>query len=111
MKKGDLLPVQVMGLTVAQASVTDIQDGMATIVIPGTIVTATVKYVLDDTPATPETETQILTDTPVTDDSNGTNMEAEGAPAVEEKPAVETQSAPIVAGSEAPDATEEKPSE
>lgn len=111
MKVGDLLPVQVAGLVVAQASVKDIKDGVATIVIPGTIVNATVKYVLDDTPAVPDTETQIITDAPVKDDSNGENMEAEGAPVVEEKPAAEEQTAPIVAGSEAPDATEETPSE
>ena len=65
MKVGDSIPVQIDGHTVAQAQVKSIEGGEATIIIPGTVVRASVVTQLDlgsPAPSSDPASEVILTD-------------------------------------------------
>jgi|SRR6478752_6399585 len=56
MRVGEAFPVQLDGITVGEAQIENIEDDIATIVIPATRVKMKIKSSLDATPITPEVE-------------------------------------------------------
>lgn len=81
MKKGDVLPVKVEGITVAQAEVEAVETDRVTLLIPGTRVVVAIKVSLSDErqeaekeviidgvdrPAVPEAAEPVVIEAPVT---------------------------------------------
>jgi len=91
---GDKIPVSIAGHTVAQATVKEIAEGQATLVVPGTIVVMAVRTELaPDVVAAPESQTVLLTDNVVTPEQAATQQVPQAQPAAQPQ----TETAPVVA--------------
>lgn len=60
MKVGDKVPVQIGPHTVAQATVKELGDGTATLLVPGTLVVMGTRTTLDDLPETQTNDVETL---------------------------------------------------
>ena len=96
MKVGDVIPVTIGGHTVTNATVRELGDGTATLVVPGTLVVMATRTTLDDAPVVPSEPEKETIITGVDRASGGDTIE----PQTQEAPVEESTQPSTAAPSE-----------